>query len=93
MDGVDRKAGETFHKAARPAYFDRIDFSSRAKAEMNAHVAVGYVTGAAPNFVNKNASSGFDGDTSADGGSRGSKASGRRRSGIRRRAMGSNGAN
>ncbi len=67
MNFVDGEIIEFFDAAAGPANFDRIELGSGAEAEVHAHVIVGIVAGAAADFVNEDASTGFHGDAGADG--------------------------
>jgi len=73
VDGVDGEIVEALDKAAGPVDFDPVDFGDGTQTEMDAHVAVGDVTGAAADFVNKNAGTGFDEDFCAEGVKRGNK--------------------
>ena len=53
-------------QAARPADFNPVDFRRRAQAEVNPHIAVGTVTGAAADFVHENARRGLNANPRAD---------------------------
>src|SRR5207253_6610501 len=66
---VDRVYGhvlESLSQSARPANLYPVDFARRPQAEVDAHVAVRVVTGAAANLVDKNSRSDFYRDTSTD---------------------------
>src|ERR1700719_57472 len=66
VDCVGGKVAEFFEEAAWPADLHSIDFGEGAEAEVDAHVAVGNVAGAAADFVHESARAGFHGDFRAD---------------------------
>src|SRR5260370_14424871 len=63
---VGGRAAKFFGEAAWPADLDSIDFGEGTEAEVDAHVAIGNVAGAAADFVHESARAGFDGDFRAD---------------------------
>ena len=67
MNLIDGEIVECFDEAAGPADFYGIDFCGGAEAEVDAHVVVGDVAGAAADFVDESAGAGFDSDARADG--------------------------
>ncbi len=73
MDGVDGKVGEAFDETAGPVDFNPVDFGGWAEAEVDAHVVVGNVAGAAADFVDEGTGADFDEDAGADCITRGKK--------------------
>src|SRR6266851_7089940 len=66
VDGIGGKVFKSLHQAAGPANLDPVDLSGGAEAEMDAHVVIGNVAGAAAHFVNESARARFYGDLRAD---------------------------
>lgn len=76
FEGVDfiyAAVVEFFGEAAGPADFDGVEFCGGTEAEVDAHVVVGIVAGAAADFVDEGAGAGFEGHAGAEGGKRGGK--------------------
>src|SRR5579859_100231 len=64
---IDGEVVEFLEETAGPADFNGIELDGGAEAEVDAHVAVRIVAGAAADFVDEEAGAGFQGDASADG--------------------------
>ena len=67
VEFADSEVVEFFQEAAGPADVHGIQFSCRAETEVNTHVVVRIVAGAAADFVDEKAGAGFYSDASADG--------------------------
>src|SRR5216683_2966269 len=66
VDGIGGKVFKSLDQAAGPAHLHPINLCRSAEAEMDAHVVIGNVAGAAAHFVNKSARARFHGNASAD---------------------------
>ena len=67
MNLVYSKIIKLFEEAAGPADLHGVELGGGAEAEVNAHVTVRIVAGAAADFVDEDARAGFHGDARADG--------------------------
>src|SRR6266478_536915 len=66
VDGIRGKIFKSFDQAAGPAHLHPINLCRSAEAEMDAHVVIGNVAGAAAHFVNESARSRFHRDPCPD---------------------------
>src|SRR6266702_8585100 len=66
VDGIRGKILKSFDQAAGPAHLHPINLCRSAEAEMDAHVVVGNIAGAAAHFVNESARARFHRDPCPD---------------------------
>src|SRR5713101_6624661 len=66
VDGIGGKIFKSLDQTTGPAHLHPINLCRSAEAEMDAHVVIGNVAGAAAHFVNKSARARFHGNASAD---------------------------
>src|SRR5260370_26452473 len=66
VDGIRGKIFKSFDQAAGPAHLHPINLCRSAEAEMDAHIVIGNVAGAAQHFVNESARTRFHRNAGAD---------------------------
>src|SRR6266446_3954656 len=66
VDGIRGKIFKSFDQTAGPAHLHPINLCRSAEAEMDAHVVIGNVAGAAAHFVNESARTRFHRNAGAD---------------------------